>query len=178
MRQFPLQYLPYVADTKSLLVVPSQSCAYQTLRQWRTMYARHLIIISSVVQRSAPNKLRVFAVCCAGKWHGEDVAVKVINHETAKDAKRAGNEVGLSMRLKHPNVVRCLYFEVISLPSGVNTAFSLRPHLEDIDQSASSNQVPEEIRVGWIPVLLCSKKQRCVFCHCLLKRNSLLLYIS
>lgn len=75
--------------------------------------------------------------------------MKVISHSTASEAERAGNEVKLSMRLKHRNVVRCLYFEVVTLPLGLETALSLRPHLEEVDSSASGSQGLGATRVGW-----------------------------
>lgn len=70
----------------------------------------------------------------AGIWEGRDVAVKQIFHNNIKQAKRAGNEVALCMKLQHPNVVRSFYFEVISLSLGMEDSATISNSSSDSSQ--------------------------------------------
>lgn len=86
--------------------------------------------------------------CCAGEWEGHEVAVKLISHNTAAEAERVGNEVALSMRFTHPNVVRCLYFEIVTLPPGVEPSGGLPCHRLDDSSSGGSNAMQRRALVS------------------------------
>lgn len=74
-----------------------------------------------------------------GVWEGQVVAVKHITHHSAEGAKRAGNEVKVAMQLDHPNVVRCLYCEVIMRPT--------RTSLQRLSQPEGSSSVDNYIQM-------------------------------
>ncbi|GFH21144.1 protein kinase domain-containing protein, partial [Haematococcus lacustris] len=55
-----------------------------------------------------------FGTVYAGIWGNTEVAVKIIAHTPAA-AQRVKNEVELSLRLDHPNVVRSFFYETFDL---------------------------------------------------------------
>ncbi|MEW5298139.1 MAG: hypothetical protein WDW36_001292 [Sanguina aurantia] len=94
-----------------------------------------------------------------GEWEGREVAVKLISHTTAAEAERVGNEVALSMRLTHPNVVRCLYFEIVTLPPGAEPSGGLPCHRFD-DSSGGGGDAMHRRALGGAVGLLNSAGSR------------------